>query len=60
MLKYSPREFYAYAHAQPHSHAALPPETFATYLGTLFHDQTAPPDAAPPTPLESFEPFKAA
>ncbi len=33
MLKYRPRQFYAYAHAHPHVQSVVPPAAFATALG---------------------------
>ena len=59
MLKYRPRQFYAYAHAHAHAPPAVPPAQFATALGSLFFDRDAPPDAAPPTPLTDFDEFTA-
>jgi hypothetical protein len=59
MLKYQPRKFWAYSHTHPHTHPALPPATFATFLGELYFDGTADPEAAPPVPISDFEPFTA-
>ena len=39
--------------------SAVGPAEFATFLGDLYFDQEAGPEAAPPVPIVDFEPFTA-
>jgi hypothetical protein len=59
MLKYKPRQFYAYANAHPHSDCIVSPAVFATELGNLFFDPNATPECAPTIPITDFEDFTA-
>jgi hypothetical protein len=59
LMKYQPRAFWAYAHSHPHSAPAVPPQHFASFMGGLFFDPEAGPEAAPVVPIHSFEPITA-
>lgn len=59
MLKYKPRQFYAYAHSHPHARSSVPASLFASAFGDLYFDDAAGPEAAPPVPIADFSAFSA-
>lgn len=59
MLKYKPRQFYAYAHSRLREHCPVPDSVFAAEFSDLFFDPAIGPEVAPLTPIVDFEAFTA-